>query len=484
MIKQAPKATTLFVIVAFVLSCLGLTLFLWMTFGGTTPLKPKGYRVQIAFTEATQLAPPVDVRVSGVTIGKVVSAHADPARNRTVASIELDRDYAPLSRSARAILRTKTLLGERYVELTLGRRGDARLPEGARLPDGQVQRTVELDELLSTFDRPTREAFQAWQQGAAIAVHGRGQTLNDAFGNLPGWASSATDLFSVLNQQKADVSRLILNSGVVLSAIAQQPNRLRTLMTSTDQVFAATSSQRRALTQTIRILPTFLDESRATLASVASFSTVADPVVRDLQSAAQDLPPTLRATRQLAPDLRTAFSRLDQLVDVSRTGLPALQETASALTPLLGELQPFLEQLNPALHWLEYVQPNIGDAIGSVSALTAWKVPGGAGGLPAHVVASMAKSGPDALMTGLQRTDHARGNAYVMPDSWTSLEYLRRQIIPSTDCNNTRKPGDGTYQTKLPDTDDHPSCWLQPPPPVPAGNTRRVPHIEAADYGG
>src|SRR6184192_1040164 len=114
MIKQAPTTGRLVVIVAFALSCFGLTLFLWKTFGGSVPLEPQRYRVEVAFPEATQFAVPIDVRASGVTVGQVVHARVDPATNRTIATIELDREYAPLSRSARAVLRQKTLQGERY----------------------------------------------------------------------------------------------------------------------------------------------------------------------------------------------------------------------------------------------------------------------------------------------------------------------------------------------------------------------------------
>src|SRR3712207_7084664 len=39
--------------------------FLWLSFGGPVPLKPKGYRVQIGFPEATTLATEADVRVAG-----------------------------------------------------------------------------------------------------------------------------------------------------------------------------------------------------------------------------------------------------------------------------------------------------------------------------------------------------------------------------------------------------------------------------------
>ena len=53
--KQAPSLGRVFVMVAFALSCFGLLLFLWLSFGGSVPLKPKGYRFKIDVPEATQL---------------------------------------------------------------------------------------------------------------------------------------------------------------------------------------------------------------------------------------------------------------------------------------------------------------------------------------------------------------------------------------------------------------------------------------------
>src|SRR6266700_7764808 len=121
--KQAPTLPRLLTMVAFALSCFGLLLFLWLSFGGPIPLKPKGYQFKVAFPEATQLGLEADVRVAGVSVGKVRDKSLDPhGGNRTVATIELDRRFAPLHSDARAILRQKTLLGETYVELTPGSR--------------------------------------------------------------------------------------------------------------------------------------------------------------------------------------------------------------------------------------------------------------------------------------------------------------------------------------------------------------------------
>ncbi len=52
MSKRAPSTTQLVVITAFALSCFGILLFLWVTFGGPTPFKAKSYQVTVPFTEA------------------------------------------------------------------------------------------------------------------------------------------------------------------------------------------------------------------------------------------------------------------------------------------------------------------------------------------------------------------------------------------------------------------------------------------------
>src|SRR5437763_10652187 len=155
--KSAPSVGQLITMVVFALSCFGLLLFLWLSFGGPIPLKPKGYQVQVAFPEATTLATEADVRIAGVSVGKVRKLDVDQGHDRTLATLELDSAFAPLHKDARAILRQKTLLGETYVELTPGR--GPKIPEGGRLADGRVQDTVQLDEIFDSLDPQTRRAF-------------------------------------------------------------------------------------------------------------------------------------------------------------------------------------------------------------------------------------------------------------------------------------------------------------------------------------
>src|ERR1700712_2455968 len=104
--KRAPTLANMLVIILFVLSCFGLLLFLWESFGGPLPLKPKGYRFTAAFPKSLALAEQSEVRISGVNIGHVVALKLGKD-GRTHATMELVGKYAPIRSDMHAILRQK-----------------------------------------------------------------------------------------------------------------------------------------------------------------------------------------------------------------------------------------------------------------------------------------------------------------------------------------------------------------------------------------
>src|SRR5206468_4840996 len=181
--KQAPTLGRILIMGMFTLSCFGLLLFLWSAFGGPVPLKPRGYEFKASFAEATQLAQEADVRISGVPVGKVKKIELGDD-GRTLATMQIDRKYAPVPSDSRAILRQKTLLGETYVELTPGTRGAPTLPEDGQLDTKNVASTVELDEIFGAFDKQTRQAFQVWQEEVAKGISGNAANFSDALGSL------------------------------------------------------------------------------------------------------------------------------------------------------------------------------------------------------------------------------------------------------------------------------------------------------------
>jgi ABC-type transporter Mla subunit MlaD len=483
--KQAPSLGRILTMVLFALSCFGLLLFLWLSFGGPIPLKPQGYRFKVAFPEATQLGLEADVRVAGVSVGKVRAKDLDPHGNRTVATLEIDRRYAPVRSTARAILRQKTLLGETYVELTPGTRGSPTVPEGGFLRNSQVAPTVELDEIFNAFDPQTRAAFRDWQQTLASSFQGQGQTISDAFGNLPTFALDATTLTQILDQEAAPLQRLVRDTGGVFAALTQDEGALHNLIVNSERVFSATASQNESLAQVFQIFPTFLDESKLTLARLRRFAIATDPLIKDLKPVAHDLKPTLHDVRLLAPDLRSTFHQLGPLITASRTGLPALRDVLTGARPLLAATGPFLGELNPILEWLALYQHQVADFIGAVpsavGAATATATPGAVG----HYLRQISPNGAETVGIHKTRLTTNRGNTYNNPLYLSELSTNQGLIFPNWDCNNTVSHGPQGPDTSNPGpTNTGPACFVEAPLQFQNRAQGKFPHVDRESYLG
>jgi virulence factor Mce-like protein len=468
---EGPTPGRIIVIAGFALTCFGLLLFLWLAFGGAIPLKPQGYRVQVAFPDAATLADQADVRTAGVTIGRVVEKELAPGGGKLLTTIELDSKYAPMKSDARAILRQKTLLGETYVEVTTGTRDAPDTNEGARLPDGRVRAAVEFDELFSIFDEQTRTAFRQWQASAAKAGAGRGRDLNDALGNLPAFAESAEDVVEVLGDRREALRDLVANAGRTFEQLTTDEQALATFVTRNTELFDELAERRDALAESIRILPTFLAETKSMLRRVKTFAVDSEPLIADLDPVLDDLQPTLVSLRRLSPDLENLFDNIDPLIiSAGDDGLPALSRTLRGLDPTLSATGPFLAQINPLLRYLEFNQAKIGDflaipasTLGGIRAAPAGSKSNG------HVLPQIIMLGSESL-PALTRTKTNRGNAYVRPDA---ARDGRTFVLPSFDCDNSGEKG----------PTNTPGCRVQQDVPF-EGLSQRFPQVRPALPGG
>jgi virulence factor Mce-like protein len=471
--------------VLFTLSCVGLLLFLWLSFGGSIPFKAQGYRFNVAFPNAFNVADQADVRIAGVSVGKVIAKSLDPKANRTLVTIEMDNQYAPIHRDARAILRTKTLLGETYVQLTPGSPNAPPIPDGGTLPPGQVVPAVQLDQIFNTFDPTTRAAFRTWQQELAKAVTGNDQNLNSVLGNLPTFAINLTQLLQVLDIEHSAVVSLSRNGGTTFNALNQDPAALQNVITAGETTFHTTASVNNALQETFHVFPTFLTEQRLTMAALHAFSVEADPVIKELIPVAHQLGPTLHALNQLSPYLRHLFVQLGPLVTVSQTGLPATQRVLKGLGPngLLDNLGPFLEQLNPILDWLGLHQQLTSDFItdGGASLFARTLSLGGSG--TGHYLRQFGPAGPETLSFSPNRDANNRGNTY--PEGlWLPSGETRdfaNNNLPAWDCRNSGYSGaGGDNPNATTGAQSEQSCWTEPT--LPGAAKYQTPPIPAAKY--
>lgn len=420
MSKQRPSNFAVFTMFAFTASCVGLLIFLWISFGGTLPLAPQGYRFSVEFDQGVELATQAQVQISGVTVGRVVSIGLDHRTGLSRAVIQIDNQYAPRPADTHAILRAKTLLGETYVELSPGTPRGPKIPDGGSIPQAHVSPTVQLDQIFSTFDPTTRQAFQTWMQQGAIALTNRGQDFNAAFANLYPFATNVESVLTVLRRQGAATSTLLRDGGQVFSALSQSPSALQAFVRNSNALFATTAARDASLAATIKAFPAFLAETRSTVNRLTTFSQTTKPLIDELRPAAVQLNPVLESTVTLAPLLRNLMVDIAPLTAASKAGFPALVDFLNAGIPFLVRLKPYLGGLVPVIDYLNSYRKEIAGFFANSTATTEAQLASAYGGR-LHYLRISNPINPEALTTYPYRPDSNRSNPYMAPGGYNQL---------------------------------------------------------------
>jgi virulence factor Mce-like protein len=419
--KQAPSTTLMLTMVAFTASCIGLLLFLWISFGGAIPLGSQGYRLRAEFTQAVQLAQESDVRISGVSVGKVIAVSLDRRTGLTRAVFQIDSHYAPRPADTRAILRQKSLLGETYIELSPGSRTSPPLPDGATLPIAQIAPTVALDQILSTFDPVTRRAFSTWLQQGGMALTNRGQDFNAAIAAFYPFATNVDSVLSVLGRDSAATSTLLRDTGSVFGALARSPQQLQGLIRNSNTVFASTAARDVALAAAIRAFPAFTVATRLTVDRVRRFATEAKPLIDELRPAAVQLSPTLQDTVTLAPELRSLLENLGPLTQASKNGVPAFERFLDASVPWLTRLKPYLGNFIPIFNYLNSYRREIASFFANSAGTTEALAQNITQTKLLHYLRISNPVNPEALTGYPRRLESNRGNPYMVPGGYNQL---------------------------------------------------------------
>lgn len=498
MSKQRPSSIAMLTMVAFAASCVGLLIFLWLSFGGALPLAAQGYRFSVEFDEAVELGSHAQVDIAGVPVGTVVSVGLDRRAGLTRAVIQIDHRFAPRPADTRAILRSKTLLGETYVELSPGNPTGPRLPDGGTLPRAQVAPTVALDQIFSAFDPATRRAFETWMQQSGVALTNRGQQFNAALANLYPFATNVDSVLAVLNRQSAATSTLLRDGGQVFSALARSPAQLQSFVRNNNALFAATAGRDRALAATFQAFPAFLIGTRATITRVTRFANATRPLINELRPAAVALNPALSRTVVLAPELRNLFTDIGPLTRASRQGFPALERFLRESVPFFGRLKPYLGGLVPVLNYVNVYRRELAGFFANSTATTQG-VLGSADGRNRHYVRIASPINPDLLTPYQTRPSTNRANPYLQPGgydqlatglpvfgSWLCTGHALPTLSPSLDGIHTIVTGTTITLTQLlsryyftPDPSGPPCRAQSPLGAATTGQAQFFPHLRA-----
>jgi virulence factor Mce-like protein len=371
-------ATTLVVIVA---------VFLAYNANSGLPFVPT-YELKTRVPNAANLVKGNDVRIGGTRVGAVTDI--TPATDEktgavtAVLTLKLETTVKPLPVDSTVLIRPRSALGLKYVEITKGTSSQG-FDDGATMPLRNAQpQPVEIDEVLSTFDDKTRAASQSNLTEFGNGFAGRGPDLNRAIEELNPLLTNLVPVMQNLSDPRTRAARFVRALGRTAAIVAPAAQTQAELFGNLDTTFRAFANIARPFLQdSISGGPPVLDEAikdfpqqRPFLANSEALFRELRPGVRAFSAAAPDLAdaleigtPTLKRSVAFNNRLKPAFEALDRFASdpLVTLGVRDLKSTATILAPTIAHLTPVQTVCNYATLWFRNVASllSVGDANGT-----------------------------------------------------------------------------------------------------------------------
>jgi virulence factor Mce-like protein len=363
-------ATVLVVIVA---------VFLAYNANNGLPFVPT-YTLNVDLPNASNLVRGNEVRVGATRVGTVARITPERGANGQYFArlqLKLQRDLDPLPDDSTFLVRPRSALGLKYVQITKGRSEEG-FKDGATVGLANAKpEPVEIDQVLNTFDERTRAATQVNLNEFGAALAGRGRDINSAIEAFDPLLRDLVPVMSNLSDDRTELGRLIQALARSAAIVAPAAQTQADLFVNLDTTFAALSDVRGDIQDSIELGPDALD------AAIQGFPQQR-PFLANSEALFRELKPGVRALRTAAPDLADAFTvgtrtlprtvalnqrltpTFDSLVafaeDPATTlGIQDLQTTSDILRPTLSSLAPAQTVCNYMTLWFRNIASLLSD---------------------------------------------------------------------------------------------------------------------------
>src|SRR6266550_2584703 len=218
------------------------------------------YNLKAQLPGGANLVPGNEVRLGGFRVG--VIDKIDPGtvivggRPRSIAVLvmKLDKSAQPLPTDTSVLVRPRSALGLKYVQLTPGlSRTDLR--DGDTIALRQASAPVEFDDLLNTLDARTRQNSQDALQGYGDAFAGRGSDINVAIQGLAPFFRYLAPVMANLSNPSTQLKEFFKQIGRASAQVAPVAAVQAQLFANMADTFAAIGRDPAALAATIEKSP-------------------------------------------------------------------------------------------------------------------------------------------------------------------------------------------------------------------------------------
>jgi virulence factor Mce-like protein len=335
-----------------------------------------------------------EVRIGGFRVGVVEDIkpgvasspeEEELAEQRAIAVVDmkLDKTVEELPRDTQLLVRPRSALGLKYIQMELGDSRQTYAP-GSTIPLANTTKPVELDEFFSLNTEDFRKDLRTVFEGYGDGLAGRGAGINEAIEGLVPFLRHLEPVMTTLSDPDTELDEFFKQAGRTSAQIAPVAETYSQLFTNMATTFEALSRHEEQLRGTIERAAPTLEEGirsfpvqRPFLADLERLNARLEPVAIEMD---RSLPPTTQAFRVGAPVLEKAptlyentdqvFRSLDELAENPNTllALRDLDTTLDVLTPLVQYVAPYQTVCNYFVYWATGLSEHVSE-----------EVPGGTG---------------------------------------------------------------------------------------------------------
>jgi len=291
------------------------------------------YELKAEVPSAANLVVGNDVRIGGSRVGfvgDIAARRRDDGTTVALLTLTLEKSVAPLPRDSTLIVRPRSALGLKYVEITRG--GDARgYADGSTIPlSAATPAPVEFDEVLSMFDEDTRNAAAENTTGFGDAFAGRGESINTAIGAFRPLLRDIIPVAQNLSSPDTQLGRFFRELGDAAAIVAPAAEAQAELFVNLDTTFGALREVARPFIQ-----DSITGGVPALDTAIRTFP-IQRPFLRNTELLFRELGPGAAALRTSAPTMADAL-------EAGTRVLPRTPPFNRRLASVLEELQTFAE---------------------------------------------------------------------------------------------------------------------------------------------
>lgn len=302
----------------FVVVAIALLGYMTLRLGKFQIGEPAGYTVWAVFDSASGLKSDAPVEMAGIPIGKVSGVGLYEGKARISMRIHED---VPLASNVTALVRTRGVLGDKYISIEGGSPGAPPLKDGQRLVRATVP--TDLDQVMSRIGEVADDIKSVTSSlKISIASPESQHNIAEALANIKDLTAT---MKVVVGDNQQRLNSIINNLDNFSNNISQLSDDNKVALSQTIQNFAKASAQMEQTMASLRSVLGKIDDGKGTLGQLVNN----EQTVRDLNQ-------TLASLREVTQKVNDGKGTLGRLVNDDAT-IDKIDQALTGINDYIGQ---------------------------------------------------------------------------------------------------------------------------------------------------